>query len=128
MNGVLIVDADPDVREVLTAVFVRRGFRVRGAGESDAAIRMARDEAPDALVTALDLKPIDGIELIEQVRALPGCGDLPVVIFSAATRHDVLDRIGDRPLARMVIVTKGGPPQRVVEAVHGLLGQGDGDT
>lgn len=123
MARVLIVDADADVREVLAYLLAHDGFCVRSANHSDAALRMAQTEPPDAMVTGLDLQPIDGVELIHQIRRIPACRDLPVVLFTAVTRHDVLERAGGTLPPRVVVQEKGGQPRRVVELVRRLLGE-----
>jgi CheY-like chemotaxis protein len=126
MARVLIVDADAEVREVLAYLLSRHGLCVRSANQADTALRMARAEPPAVLVTALDLQPIDGVELIQQIRLLPGCADLPAVIFTALPRHDVLERMGGAPMPGVVLHQKGGEPRRVLELVRRMLAERGG--
>lgn len=129
MARVLIVDADAEVREVLAYLLSRQGFCVRSANQADAALRMAQAEPPAALVTALRVEPIDGVELIQQLRLIPACAALPAVIFTALTRHDVLERMGGELLPGVVLLQKGDQPRRVVEEVTRLLSErGGGDA
>jgi len=126
MARVLIVDADAEVREVLAYLLSRQGFCVRSANQADTALRMAQAEPPAALVTAFDLQPIDGVELIQQIRRLPECAGLPAILFTAVPRHDVLDRMGGALLPGVVLEQKGQQPQRVVELVRKLLAEQGG--
>lgn len=121
MARILIVDADAEVREVLAYVFSHEGFCVRSANQADTALRMAETEPVDALVTSLMLQPIDGVELIQQVRRLPGRRDLPAVIFTAVPRHEVLERLGGALPPRVALQAKAGKPRRVVDLVRRLL-------
>ena len=123
MARVLIVDADAEVREVLAYLLSRQGLCVRSAHQADAALRMAQAEPPDALVTALDLQPIDGVELIQQLRLIPACAAVPVVVFTALPRHDVLERMGGAPPPGVVVEQKGDQPRRVVDLVQRLLAE-----
>lgn len=123
MPRVLIVDADADVREVLAYALSRAGLCVRSANQADAALRMAQSEPPDAVVTALDLQPIDGVELIQQLRRLPAGRDVPVVLYTAMPRHLVLERMGETPLPGVTVLEKGGPPRLVAELVQRLLNE-----
>ncbi len=125
MPRVLIVDADAEVREVLAYVFSHDGFCVRVANQADAALRMAHAEPVDAVVTALNLQPIDGVELIQQLRRIPGRAELPAVIFTAMTQHDVLARCGGSLPPGVVFHAKGGAPRKVVALVRDLLGGTD---
>lgn len=126
MARVLIVDADAAVREVLAYVLSHEGFCVRSANQADTALRMAQSEPPDALVTSLSLQPIDGVELIVQMRRLPGCRDLPVVLFTAVQRQDVMERMGGTVLPHVVVHQKGGQPRRVVELLRDLIDERGG--
>jgi len=121
MARVLIVDADAEVREVLAYLLSRQGFCVRSANQADTALRMAQAEPPAVLVTAVDLQPIDGVELIQQLRRIPACADLPAVIFTALPRHDVLDRMGGTEMPGVVVHQKGGQPREVVALVRRLF-------
>ncbi len=121
MPRVLIVDADAEVREVLAYVFSHDGFCVRVANQADAALRMAQAEPVDAVVTGLDLQPIDGIELIAQLRRLPGRAGLPAVIFTAMSQHEALARCGGSLPPGVVFHAKGGAPRKVVAVVRDLV-------
>lgn len=121
MPRILIVDADSAVREVLAYMLSRGGYCVRSANQADTALRMAQSEPPDVLVTALNLQPIDGVELIQELRRLPTCRDLPVILFTAVAHHDVLERMGGVPMPGVTVHHKGGPPREVAELVRRLL-------
>jgi DNA-binding response OmpR family regulator len=121
MARILIVDADAEVREVLAYLLAHDGLCVRSASEADTALRMARSEPPDVVVTAINLLPVDGVELIQQLRRTPACSTLPAVIFTALSRQDVLERMGGTLLPGVVVLQKGGQPRRVVELVRRLL-------
>jgi putative two-component system response regulator len=126
MARILIIDADAEVREVLAYVFAHEGFCAQSANQADTALRMAQAHPPDGLVTALKLQPIDGAELIQQLRRLPGCRDLPAVVFTALARHEVLERFGGALPRRVALVSKGGKPSRVVEVMRRLLDESSG--
>lgn len=128
MSRVLIVDADAEVREVLAYLLSRQGFCVRSANQADTALRMAQSEPPAALVTAYNLQPIDGVELIHQLRLLPACANLPAVLFTAVPRHDVLERTGGALPPGVVLHEKGSQPRHVVELVRRLLEPGGPDA
>ncbi len=73
---VLVVDDEPDVRELLAEYFRSRGFHVAVAADGRAAVaELARDPARFGLVvTDLQLPGVDGLGVLEAARqANPSC-------------------------------------------------------
>ena len=90
VDHILIVDDDPEIRDMLVAYLQRQGLRASGARNGrEMRDRIARDRV-DLLVLDLMLPGEDGIELCRELRA-PGCPALPIVMLSA--RSDEADRI-----------------------------------
>ncbi|HYE03027.1 MAG TPA: sigma-54 dependent transcriptional regulator, partial [Phycisphaerales bacterium] len=81
MSTVLVVDDKELMRDSVAATLQRAGFTVLGAGDGRAALDMIARRRPDAVVTDQKMPGLDGIELLEQVRALDE--DLPVVMMTA---------------------------------------------
>lgn len=89
-DHILIVDDDPEIRDMLVAYLQRQGLRASGASNGrQMRDRIARDRV-DLLVLDLMLPGEDGIELCRELRA-PGRPSLPIVMLSA--RSDEADRI-----------------------------------
>jgi PAS domain S-box-containing protein len=89
LNGlkVLVVDDEPDARELLDAVLANAGCLVRTAGSAAEAFRSFQDFAPDLLVSDLGMPEEDGFSLMRRIRALPHDqgGDVPSVALTAYT-------------------------------------------
>src|SRR3954468_3563175 len=81
---VLVVDDEPDMREVVRRILQRRGFLVLDAGLPGPAMDLARDhvETLDLLLTDVRMPAITGAELASQLRQLRP--DLPVLYMSAS--------------------------------------------
>lgn len=86
MAVVLIAEDNVDVRQVLTRIFIRAGYTVRDAGDGRAALRIAREQRPDVVVTDLDMPGMTGLELCQAIRAETGLADVPVGILSGSLR------------------------------------------
>jgi PAS domain S-box-containing protein len=67
---VLVVDDEPDARELLTAVLGRAGARVRTAGSSDEAIALLREHAPHVVLSDIGLPREDGYAFLRRMREL----------------------------------------------------------
>ncbi|NNA90325.1 hybrid sensor histidine kinase/response regulator [Pseudomonas gessardii] len=76
---VLLVDDNSVTQLVLRGMLLKLGYRVKVADSGPAALAMLQEGTFDAVL--LDV-PEDGFSLCCQVRALPGCGELPVIALS----------------------------------------------
>jgi PAS domain S-box-containing protein len=81
---VLVVDDDPDTREMVTVILQRAGADVAGAGSTDEALRHADAGAPDVVVSDLAMPARDGYALL---RALHGRGLARSLVTVALTAH-----------------------------------------
>ncbi|HEX8473473.1 MAG TPA: PAS domain S-box protein [Pyrinomonadaceae bacterium] len=67
---VLVVDDEPDTRELLQAGLGRCGAQVQVAGSVAEALEAIRADAPDLLISDIGMPDADGYELIRRVREL----------------------------------------------------------
>jgi PAS domain S-box-containing protein len=85
---VLVVDDEPDARELVTAVLVKCGATVRTASTVDDAIARLRDRRPDVLISDIGLPSEDGYALIRRVRELdPEVPAAALTAFASADDH-----------------------------------------
>jgi signal transduction histidine kinase/ActR/RegA family two-component response regulator len=84
---VLIVEDDPDGRELLELVLSRCGARVRTAANVGDAIDAIRESWPHVVVSDIGLPGEDGYSLVQKVRAMASSAgrDLPVIALTAYT-------------------------------------------
>src|SRR5882724_1016654 len=81
---VLVVDDEPDTREMVTEILKAAGAEVSAAGSTDEALRRADEGAPDVLVSDLAMPARDGYALL---RALHGRGLARGLVTIALTAH-----------------------------------------
>jgi len=81
---ILVVDDDPDVRQVLSDAFESAGFRVATAVNGMQALHRVRDAAPDAIVLDISMPIMNGDDFLHAWRAGVETTDVPVVAISAA--------------------------------------------
>jgi CheY-like chemotaxis protein len=68
---VLVVDDEPDARELVAEILVNAGVDVRTAGDVEAAMRHVESFVPHVLVCDIGMPGEDGYSLIRRLRALP---------------------------------------------------------
>lgn len=77
---ILVVDDDPDIRELLRVLLERRDFSVAEAGDGQEALRVFFEERPDLVVLDVAMPGLDGWQTLERIREL---SDVPVVMLTA---------------------------------------------
>ena len=81
----LIIEDDPDVQALLTAVAARRGVSVDRASDGEEAIRFLESNRYDLVVLDLMLPKVNGFVVAEVVRGLEPRPRL--IVFSALSRY-----------------------------------------
>ena len=82
-GDILIVDDDEDVRERLRTALERQGWTVLEARNGQEALSKVMHGPPRAVLLDLNMPVMDGFAFLHALREKPGCGALPVVVFSA---------------------------------------------
>lgn len=81
---VLVVDDQFTVRELQRSILETAGYRVQTARDGREALGVLADDGDvEVVVTDLEMPELDGLGLIEAIRADPGHSTLPVVIVSS---------------------------------------------
>jgi PAS domain S-box-containing protein len=90
---ILIVDDEPDTRDLLRQGLEYCGANVRLAGSAAEAVDAIVAEVPDILISDIGMPGIDGYDLIRQIRQLPADagGKVAAIALTAYTR--VEDRL-----------------------------------
>src|SRR5690242_17536292 len=67
-STILVVDDEPNLRRVLSAVLTRDGYNVLVASGGREAVRMAKEQPIDLLVTDFLMPDMSGLEVLSAVR------------------------------------------------------------
>src|SRR5438309_4779829 len=79
---VLVVDDDPQVREVVRVNLEMEGYAVLEAGNAEEGLKAVEDDAPDLVLLDVMMPQVDGWEMLRRVQERHGIGAIPVVMFS----------------------------------------------
>jgi len=88
MAKILVVEDEATLRDTLALNLRAEGFDVVTAGDGEAGLQLARDQAPDLLILDLMLPKLDGLSLC---RILRRNSDVPILMLTA--RGTEMDRI-----------------------------------
>ncbi|HEY8226452.1 MAG TPA: response regulator [Pyrinomonadaceae bacterium] len=76
---VLVVDDVPDVTEMLSVLLTHAGYDVSTASRAREAIALARENQFDLVISDIGMPEMNGYELAEALRSLPGYENVPMV-------------------------------------------------
>ena len=87
---IVIVDDEPDARELVREILTRAGAGVEAAASVSEAMEMIQRLQPDVLVSDIAMPGEDGFELIRKLRNLPpeSGGATPAIALTAYARED----------------------------------------
>ena len=124
MKSVLVVDDDPNIRDVVDYALQKAGFTCRHAGDGREALESFETHAPDFLVLDVGMPDLDGLEVCRQIRKT---SEVPILFLSA--RDEEVDRIVGLEIGGDDYVTKPFSPRELVARVQAIMkrskGQGD---
>lgn len=86
---VLLVDDNSVAQLVVRGMLLKLGYRVKTVDNGPAALALLQSQTFDAVL--LDV-PEGGFSLCCQIRALPGCGELPVIALSTSLQAPERER------------------------------------
>jgi DNA-binding response OmpR family regulator len=117
---ILVIDDDPEIRQLLRTCFEREGYLVSEAGDAITA-RAALARGAVSLVTLdLTLGRDDGLSLAREIRAN---GDIPIVMVSG--KGDAVDRIVGLELGADDYISKPFNLREVLARVRAVLRRRD---
>jgi DNA-binding NtrC family response regulator len=84
---ILVVDDEPDVREMLSVALSQAGYEVDDAADGFAALAKVSRYRPDLVLTDLRMPGMTGVDLLERMRRIHG--DVPVILATGLETWDL---------------------------------------
>ncbi len=91
VDRILVVDDEGAMRRLLGAALSHSGYEIIEAVDGDDALRKARLEKPDLIISDLMMPVKDGHQLVNELRNNPGTAQVPVIMLTGVDEeHDEL--------------------------------------
>ena len=116
ISSILVIEDDPDIRGLVTALVQRAGMIGLGAEDGRGGIRSFFEHRPDLVVLDLGLPEVDGWQVLDRVREL---SDVPVLVLTAAGESP--DKVRGLEGGADDYVTKPFEPEELVARIRALL-------
>jgi two-component system phosphate regulon response regulator OmpR len=114
---ILVVDDEPDVREVLEEYLATHGYATMGAGSADAARSLVAKHAIDLALVDITMPGEDGLALARHLRER--YATIAIVLVTAAST--VVDRIVGLEMGADDYIPKPFDPREVLARVRSVL-------
>jgi DNA-binding response OmpR family regulator len=89
---VLVADDDDDILLLVTTRLRRDGFEVVQASSGDEALRLARERRPHIAVLDIGMPGLDGLEVLEEIRADDELRGMRVLLLTAKAQESDVRR------------------------------------
>jgi two-component system phosphate regulon response regulator PhoB len=119
ISHVLVVDPDLTARDAIRSCLEAAGHRARFAGSGEEALKLARGEAPELVVTELALPDLSGLGLCRSLREDPALARMPIVMLSASAAE--MDRVVAFEIGVDDFVAKPFHPRELALRVGAIL-------
>lgn len=118
---ILIVDDDPDIRELLALRLRSHGYEIAFAADAVMALNVLRSEQPDLVLLDVGLPGGDGMVVMERMKQFPALAHLPVIVVTARDPSTTKDRALEAGARNFF--EKPIDQAELLEAIRGALGE-----
>jgi len=116
---ILIIDDDIGFRDLLRIHLSAAGYQVQVAEDGVVGGRALLEQAPDLIVSDVNMPFLDGFELLSLMRSDPATAAIPVILLSGRSDGDTMARaVG---LGAADFLTKPVPHDQLLDSVQACL-------
>jgi signal transduction histidine kinase/DNA-binding response OmpR family regulator len=91
---VMVVDDDPNARDLLAATVRREGYRVIEAIDGETALTLAREWRPDVVTLDVLMPRMDGWAVLTALKSNPELAEIPVIIVTVLADRGIAVSLG----------------------------------
>jgi phosphate regulon transcriptional regulator PhoB len=124
---ILLVDDEPDLRELVSYNLKKEGYQVLAAADGEQALEKMRKVSFDLIILDVMLPGIQGMDLCRMIRKSPKTESVPLLMLTA--RSGVEDKVRGLDTGADDYMTKPFSPKELIARVRALLrrsGEGTG--
>lgn len=119
MNSILIIDDEEDILEILKYNLVKEGFDVAIANNGLEGIEIAKTFKPDLIILDVMMPQMDGIEVCEILRKIPGFESTLICFLTA--RGEDYSQIAGLDAGADDYISKPVKPRVLVSRINAML-------
>ena len=119
INRILVVEDEPDIREIVTAALeALGGYTVEPCASGDEAIEKAAAFDPDIILLDVMMPGMDGPTTLGKLRDIAGLEKTPVIFLTAKAMPAEIERYIS--LGALGVITKPFDPSTICKEIESL--------
>lgn len=116
---ILVIDDELSVLGEVAATLSTAGYACHCSNAAEAAVQFVRDNAPDLIISDINLDGHSGLELCERIKKDPALAEVPVMFLSGAQIPDIIRR--SHAVGGTYYLRKPFDPEVLLELVNKAL-------
>jgi two-component system phosphate regulon response regulator PhoB len=117
--GILVVEDETDIQELVRYVLEKEGYPVRVASDGETALREVRADPPSLILLDLMLPGLDGLEVCRRLRSQPDTAELPIIMLTA--RGEESDVVAGLNMGADDYITKPFSPRVLLARLQAVI-------
>jgi DNA-binding response OmpR family regulator len=113
---ILLVDDDPNIRQLVSLYLTREGFEVQEAQRGDEALKHFKAAAPNLILLDIMLPGIDGWQVCREVRKV---SNIPIIMLTA--KDETFDKVLGLELGADDYLSKPFEPKELVARIKAVI-------
>ena len=119
-KAILTADDSASMREMISFTLRNAGYQVLEAFDGMDALEKISSCSVSMLITDLNMPNLDGIGLIRQVRTLPACKGIPILMLTTESHES--RKLEGKAAGATGWIVKPFSPEKLVSVVKKVLG------
>lgn len=116
MSKILVIDDDPENRDILRARLEKAGHEVTEATQGEEGLRLLQETAVEMVFLDIMMPKVDGWQVCRQIKANPKTKTIPVVLLTA--RGQQIDQLRGWESGADEYLMKPWDPVRLLQLVE----------
>lgn len=90
-HNILIIDDDPIIQRVVTAMLLTEGLRIRTASSVPEGLALIEQERPDLAICDMVMPNTSGLDFLQRCRQTPALASMPVIVISGSSGQHMIE-------------------------------------
>jgi diguanylate cyclase (GGDEF)-like protein len=116
---ILVVDDDPDIRDVLKLTLAEENYTVLEAGDGEEALKIIHSKPLDLVLLDYKIPKIDGRQVVQRVKSDLLLRHLPIIMITA--KGEISDKVGGIDAGADDYVVKPFEPKELLARIRMIL-------
>jgi two-component system sensor histidine kinase and response regulator WspE len=120
---ICIIDDNDDIRDIYRMKFKNEGFETVLASNGLDGLELIRTHHPGVVLLDIEMPKMNGIEVLQHIKADPSIQDIPVIILSNVDSADIFQQVSDLGGAEYYMVKALVPFDKVIDTAVEVMSE-----